>query len=362
MGEHLLGFAAEQKALHAAAAVRGHHDQVAFVLGRRADNGVIGEIADHVAGRRFHFRQFRGLVQDHILRVRGDRGVKAFGGVMRRQQRAFGLREQLADKPKMAISSHNLGNAYKELGELRRALDYYMKALNLFGELHDKRDLMLLHIDLGELYLKLGENSAARRYLDKALKFAEDGGHKMAARKGYEAYSKLFALEKDYEQAYKFQAQYMLLDKEISNAETSRQIAQMAISHELEQKEREAELQRIKNTELQKAYASLEEEKKRSEDLLNNILPEEVSEELKQYGRTKARSFDSVTVMFADIRNFTRISEQLSAEELVSGIDEYFEVFDKIVEQYQIEKIKTIGDAYYVPAGYPCQQPIMPLR
>jgi adenylate cyclase len=59
------------------------------------------------------------------------------------------------------------------------------------------------------------------------------------------------------------------------------------------------------------------------------------------------------SVMFADIQGFTRISEQLSAEEIVSGIDEYFEAFDKIVEAIGLEKIKTIGDAYLCAGGIP---------
>lgn len=268
-------------------------------------------------------------------------------------RKALQMREQTAEKSKMAISCHNLGNAYKELGQLDVALDHYIRALSLYHETHDKRETLLLYIDLGELYFISGEDDLSRAYLVKAIKLAEDAGLKNPLRKAYEAASRLFARERNFEDAYRFHLLYTQLDKEISNVETSRQIAQLTISNQLEQKEREAELERVKNAELQKAYSSLEEEKKRSEDLLNNILPEEVSEELKQSGKTRARNFESVTVMFADIQNFTRISEQLSAEELVSGIDEYFEAFDKIVERYGIEKIKTIGDAYLCAGGVP---------
>ncbi|MDB5284486.1 MAG: adenylate/guanylate cyclase protein, partial [Bacteroidota bacterium] len=171
--------------------------------------------------------------------------------------------------------------------------------------------------------------------------------------KVFEYLAKLFAQEKNYEEAYRYQLRFAQLDKEISNTETSQQMARMAVRYEIEQKDREAELERIRNADLQKAYNSLELEKKRSEELLNNILPEEVSEELKQSGKTKARSYEQVTVMFADIQGFTKISEQLSAEEIVSGIDEYFEAFDKIVERFGIEKIKTIGDAYLCAGGIP---------
>ncbi|HVB02596.1 MAG TPA: adenylate/guanylate cyclase domain-containing protein [Chitinophagaceae bacterium] len=108
------------------------------------------------------------------------------------------------------------------------------------------------------------------------------------------------------------------------------------------------------------ALSSLEEqnrvviaEKKKSENLLLNILPLEVTEELKRDGKTKAHSFDVATVMFADFINFTSIGENLSPEELVSAIGNYFETFDQIIERYGIEKIKTVGDAYICAAGLP---------
>src|ERR1044071_7690666 len=97
----------------------------------------------------------------------------------------------------------------------------------------------------------------------------------------------------------------------------------------------------------------IEEEKHRSDELLLNILPAEVMEELKETGKTTARNYDLVTVLFADIKDFTLIVEDLSPEELVSGIDEYFETFDGIVEKYGVEKIKTVGDAYICVSGLP---------
>jgi len=97
----------------------------------------------------------------------------------------------------------------------------------------------------------------------------------------------------------------------------------------------------------------IEEEKRRSDELLLNILPEEVMHELKAYGKTKARNYSMATVLFADIKNFTGISEQLSPDDLIEGLDAYFERFDKVIEKYDIEKIKTIGDAYVCAGGVP---------
>jgi class 3 adenylate cyclase len=98
---------------------------------------------------------------------------------------------------------------------------------------------------------------------------------------------------------------------------------------------------------------AIQEEKERSDELLRNILPEEVMIELKQTGRTTARNYDLVTVMFVDIKDFTLISNDLAPEDLVTSIDRYFETFDMIVDSHDIEKIKTVGDAYLCAAGLP---------
>ncbi len=92
-------------------------------------------------------------------------------------------------------------------------------------------------------------------------------------------------------------------------------------------------------------------EKERSEELLLNILPAEMAKELKQNGFAKAQSFDNVTVFFSDFKDFTKISEQLSPSELVAEIDVCFKAFDNIISKYDIEKIKTVGDAYICVAG-----------
>ncbi len=97
----------------------------------------------------------------------------------------------------------------------------------------------------------------------------------------------------------------------------------------------------------------LEEEKQRSESLLLNILPAETASELMKYGKATAKSYDKVSVLFADIKDFSKIAEQLSPEVLVQEIDHYFKTFDDIVTKYGIEKIKTIGDAYLCVSGLP---------
>ncbi len=109
---------------------------------------------------------------------------------------------------------------------------------------------------------------------------------------------------------------------------------------------------------------SLRVEQKKSERLLLNVLPPEIAERLKNVqsmtkvhlktsGTIVADSFDEVTVLFADIVNFTEYAASISASELVNVLNEIFSEFDHLVEQYELEKIKTIGDSYMVVGGLP---------
>ena len=84
-----------------------------------------------------------------------------------------------------------------------------------------------------------------------------------------------------------------------------------------------------------------------------NILPAETAEELKNKGQSEARHFEMVTVMFTDFKGFTYMAEKLSPQELVDEIDYCFKNFDQIISKYNIEKIKTIGDAYMCAGGLP---------
>jgi class 3 adenylate cyclase/CheY-like chemotaxis protein len=97
----------------------------------------------------------------------------------------------------------------------------------------------------------------------------------------------------------------------------------------------------------------IEAERERSERLLLNILPRPIAERLKDNQLTIADSFSEVTVLFADIVDFTRLSERISATDLVTLLNDIFSVFDHLAEQHGLEKIKTIGDSYMVVGGLP---------
>jgi class 3 adenylate cyclase len=95
------------------------------------------------------------------------------------------------------------------------------------------------------------------------------------------------------------------------------------------------------------------EERERAESLLLNILPMPIAERLKRDRTTIADSYPEVTVLFADIVGFTHLAAQHSPQEVVSILNELFSEFDAICDEFRVEKIKTIGDAYMAVAGLP---------
>ncbi len=105
-------------------------------------------------------------------------------------------------------------------------------------------------------------------------------------------------------------------------------------------------------TQLSRQNKIIEEERQRSDELLHNIMPLEVAKELKEKGAATARQFPEATVLFTDFKNFTQIAERLTPQQLVNELNDCFRAFDHIISQYpDIEKIKTIGDAYLCASG-----------
>lgn len=97
----------------------------------------------------------------------------------------------------------------------------------------------------------------------------------------------------------------------------------------------------------------LRQQRKQADRLLVNILPYQIATRLKSGARTIAENFDDVTVLFADLVDFTAASGQMNPKQLVSLLNEIFSTFDRLAEQHGLEKIKTIGDAYMAAAGLP---------
>lgn len=103
-------------------------------------------------------------------------------------------------------------------------------------------------------------------------------------------------------------------------------------------------------------------EKDKSEKLLANVLPKGMADELKDKGKVSKKKYNLVTVLFSDIQGFTRIAEEMNPETLIDELDKFFFHFDSVVEKYNIEKIKTIGDAYMCAGGIPVKNRTNPVE
>jgi class 3 adenylate cyclase len=106
-------------------------------------------------------------------------------------------------------------------------------------------------------------------------------------------------------------------------------------------------------SDLEKMRRALVDEKQRSEDLLRNVLPRNIVDELKSKGKVQPEYFESATILLTDFIGFTRLTEHLEPRTLIEDLNEHFSVFDDIIERNGLEKIKTIGDAYMCVAGLP---------
>ncbi len=121
------------------------------------------------------------------------------------------------------------------------------------------------------------------------------------------------------------------------------------------------ELQRLTD-DLRRANKTIDIERQKTRDLLLNIMPEEMVNELVEIGYAGPRSYKAATIMFTDFKGFTKACENLGPEQIVDALDFFFSAFDDIIENHVIEKIKTIGDAYMCVAGVPIRNRTHPIN
>lgn len=122
------------------------------------------------------------------------------------------------------------------------------------------------------------------------------------------------------------------------------------------------------NTKLEEMHSQLTatsrqlgESLQKTQDLLYRVFPREIADELANAGQSQPRHFDAVTVLFTDFVGFTRVAETMEPNQLINGLEEYFRRFDALTARCQMEKLKTIGDAYVAAGGVPTANATHPL-
>ncbi|WP_240473046.1 adenylate/guanylate cyclase domain-containing protein [Eudoraea adriatica] len=304
-------------------------------------------------------------------------------------QKGLIIYEKTGDKLGIASGLAGIGNVYSENGNENQALEYLKSSLKISEEIDDIQGSAATLLSIGDIYADQGKYSESLESCKKSLTLAKDLGD-IGNQEGscdclYTAYKAIGNLN----QALVYHEQMLVFTDSLKTEETAKKIQQMEFSaqvladsllqvekdmkvetaHQIEvrQKDRNRNLSIAAGLfflllsgglfsrwrYVRKAKAIIEKEKNRSENLLLNILPSEIAEELKEKGSADARDFDMVSILFSDFIGFTEVSEKQTAKELVAEINHCFKAFDNICEKYGIEKIKTIGDAYMAAGGLP---------
>ena len=319
---------------------------------------------------------------------RSDEALEAFRDV---------LRNALEQKDMKLVREAymNLGGMFGMLSQgtnmalLDSAEQYIIKALELMRAIDPEgADMMTQYSNVAAVKSDRGQHRLALVYLDSSQAIAERLGDLPMQITVAKARSKNLRNLGDHRSALEAINHYITLNDSLLNIEKVKAIADMQEKYESEKKAGEIKELKIQNLDSQlkeeratrtrnisliigavvlllalalwnrlsytrRTKAVIEKEKQRSEELLLNILPSEVAEELKDKGHSDAQLIDHVTVLFTDFKGFTALSEKVTPKELVADLHECFSAFDRICEKYGIEKIKTIGDAYMAAGGLP---------
>jgi len=285
---------------------------------------------------------------------------------------------------------NDMGWAYKDLEKYDLAKEYHLKAIEE-ADLNDaKLEKTKALIRLGEVHIEKKAYLEAIDNFKEGLKLTEVTGVYPDKKDAYEGLAKAYSGLMDYKNAYDYQQLFTSISDTIRNDSYIESIGNMRFQYDLENKEREIQLLNIDNElkqtqierstaskrllyalavllfalvggfyfryrYIQKSNAILAKERNKSENILLNILPKETAEELKEQGFIKAKYFKEVSVLFTDFKQFSLVAEGIPAEELVQSLDYFFKKFDIITEKHNLEKIKTIGDAYMCAGGLPTE-------
>ena len=285
------------------------------------------------------------------------------------------------DPENLPYTLNYIGRVYTRQHIFEKAVRIHKEAFDISQKLDTKLDQAQSLVGLAQAYYAKGDITASIESYNQAIEVGRPLNAVTEIKDAYQGLSVACSKKKDFTNAYKYQNLLLDIKDTIYNINTDKKLGTLQFGFDLDKKESQINLlnkdneiqqQEIKRQKLVKysfiggfavmgLFAGvffaqrnrIKNAKRRSDELLLNILPEETAEELKETGTAKTKSFDSVTVLFTDFKNFTIASEKLTPEELVAEINHCYSAFDRIVTKYGIEKIKTIGDSYMCAGGLP---------
>ena len=273
-----------------------------------------------------------------------------------------------------AVNMNNVALTYVKLSKFKVGTRWYRGAAAEYERINMQRDMAIVLSNLGLLYEQTRQYDSSLLYLQRSKELCDQIHDPTLASTNLEAMSAIYSQTGDYKKAFLFGEASKTINDSLLNAEKVSSLAEMQTKYETELKEEQIKTldnkNRVRSVQRNASLAAsfgllvvavvffrqrnkINIARKRSDELLLNILPAETADELKRTGAAKGRGYDEVTVLFTDFKNFTSTSEQLSAQELVNEINYCFSAFDRIIGKYGIEKIKTIGDSYMCAGGLP---------
>lgn len=282
----------------------------------------------------------------------------------------------------------NISKVYSKNTDYLGAKRVLEKAYDLAEQNNTKLYMAMSKMVMADIWIKLDNDAAAIQSLKEVVAIAEEIGAKESLRDAFDRLAVQSAEARDYESAYYYQKELTAVKDSLFNSANEKRLNLMMTSFNLEKKEKELEVQELvtqKQKLLKNASVAglvllliiafiilrnylvksrinkiLDQQNEEIEGLLRNILPEEVAHELQKSGVATPRSYSSVSVLFTDFKGFSTIAKDLSPEVLVAELNSFFIAFDAIIDKYNLEKIKTIGDAYMCAGGIPTESATHP--
>jgi class 3 adenylate cyclase len=277
----------------------------------------------------------------------------------------------------LAYNIGNIGLAYVQLGRSKEAETKIQQAIIMLEELEDYYPICVYLTYMADFSAERNEWEGAFDYAQRSLTLAKQNGLKEQIGDAYLKLSELYERRGDLRNSLANYKNHITYKDSVQNITAVQQMANFELSQkqtELNLVNQQKRTQKIitiatggvlvliillavglfrRNIYIKRTKAIIERERDRSEHLLLNILPEITANELKESGEVKASKIESATVMFTDFKAFTAQAEQVDPEILVYSLGYYFTAFDDIIEKYELEKIKTIGDSYMCAGGLP---------
>ena len=289
------------------------------------------------------------------------------------------LFDQLDYPMGIAYNLGNVGMVYAKQGKYELAEENINEAITLLETLQDSYAIAVYLTYLSDIYLEKGNLEGALVFSQRSLELAKKYGLKDQIADADLKLAQLYEVKGDSAKAYAYFLEHSMYRDSVKNLETVQNMAELRNDYEIAQKqvqndllEEQKKTQKViliataialflillllfglyrRNRFIKRTSKIIERERNRSDLLLENILPQQTAQELKDYGRVKSQRFESVSVLFTDFKDFTKASENFSPELLVESVDFYFSKFDEIIEKHELEKIKTIGDSYMCAGG-----------